>query len=191
MHSAIPMQIAKIGHIVLSALLVGLAILILLNPQFPLSVFETACGIFLILFGAVKITGYASKDLYRLAFQYDFVYGFVLAGVGLVFLLRPDLSVETLGTVIGLFVFSDGVIKIQVARHAKKFGITLWWMIFAFAMLASLGGLFVAIYRFGTVPALEITMGVIFLIEGLMNICTVLTSVRVVEYREPGPGNFF
>lgn len=191
MHSAIPMQIAKIGHIVLSALLVGLAILILANPQFPLAGVETACGVFLILFGAVKITGYASKDLYRLAFQYDFVYGFVLAGVGLVFLLRPDLSVETLGTVLGLFVFSDGVIKIQVARHAKKFGITLWWMVFAFAILASLGGLFVAIYPFGTVAALAVTMGVIFLIEGLMNICTVLTSVRVVEYREPKSENFF
>ena len=29
-------------------------------------------------------------------------------------------------------------------------------------------------------------MGVIFLIEGIMSACTVLTSVRVVEYRERG-----
>ena len=29
-------------------------------------------------------------------------------------------------------------------------------------------------------------LGVIFLIEGVMSACTVLTSVRVVEYRERG-----
>lgn len=184
LHSAIPMQIAKIGHIVLSGVIVVLAILLLAVPQFPFSVWETVCGIMLILFGAVKITGYASKDLYRLAFQYDFVYGCVLAGVGLVFLLRPNLSLEVAGTILGLFVFSDGVIKIQIARHAKKFGIALWWMIMAFAALASVGGLFVVIYPWESVSGLTGVMGVIFLIEGIMNTCTVLTSVRVIAYRE-------
>ena len=191
MHSVIPMQIAKIGHVVLSAAIIVLACLLLVGLHFPFAVWETVCGVLLILLGAVKITGYASKDLYRLAFQYDFVFGCVLAGIGLVFMLRPSMTVEIAGTILGLVVFSDGVIKIQVARHAKSFGIVLWWLIMAFAALASVGGLVVAIYPWESVAILTTVMGVVFLIEGIMSACTVLTSVRVVEYRERGEANIF
>lgn len=191
MHSVIPMRIAKIGHIVLSVAIIVLASLLLAGLQFPFSIWENLCGALLILLGAVKITGYASKDLYRLAFQYDFVFGCVLAGVGLVFLCRPNMTVEIAGTILGLVVFSDGVIKIQVARHAKSFGIVLWWLIMAFAALASVGGLAVAIYPWTGVGVLTTVMGVIFLIEGIMSACTVLTSVRVVEYRERSESSGF
>lgn len=184
MYSAIPMRIAKLGHVVLSVAIIALATILLFGLSVPFSVWETLCGVLLILFASVKITGYASKDLYRLAFQYDFVFGCVLAGVGLVFLLRPNLSVEIAGTVLGLVVFSDGVIKIQVARHAKSFGITLWWLIMAFAAMASVGGLVVAIYPWESLSVLTTVIGAVFLVEGIMSGCTVLTSVRVVEYRE-------
>ena len=101
------------------------------------------------------------------------------------------MTVEIAGTILGLVVFSDGVIKIQVARHAKSFGIVLWWLIMAFAALASVGGLVVAIYPWESVAILTTVMGVVFLIEGIMSACTVLTSVRVVEYRERGEANIF
>lgn len=184
MYSAVPMRIAKIGHIVLSGAIIVLASLLLAGVRFPFSVWIAVCGALLILFGAVKITGYASKDLYRLAFQYDLVFGCVLAGVGLVFLIRPNMSAEIAGVILGLVVFSDGVIKIQVARHARSFGITLWWLIMVFAALASVDGLIVATYPWTGVQVLTIVLGVTFLIEGVMSACTVLTSVRVVEYRE-------
>lgn len=190
MHSVIPMQIAKIGHVVLSAAIIVLACLLLVGLHFPFAVWETVCGVLLILLGAVKITGYASKDLYRLAFQYDFVFGCVLAGIGLVFLLRQSMTVEIAGTILGLVVFSDGVIKIQVARHAKSFGIVLWWLIMAFAALASVADWWLH-YPWESVAILTTVMGVVFLIEGIMSACTVLTSVRVVEYRERGEANIF
>ena len=110
MHSIVPMHIAKIGHVVLSVAIIVLACLLLVGLHFPFAVWETVCGVLLVLLGAVKITGYASKDLYRLAFQYDFVFGCVLAGVGLVFLFRPSMTVEIAGTILGLVVFSDGAL---------------------------------------------------------------------------------
>lgn len=183
-HSAIPIRIAKFGHVALSAAIIVLASLLLAGVRLPFTVWRAVCGSLLILLAALKITGYASKDLYRLAFQYDFVFGFVLAGIGLVFLFRPNMTVEIAGMILGMAVFSDGVIKIQVARHAKTFGITLWWMIMAFAVLASVGGLIVATYPWESIAVLTTVMGVVFLIEGIMSACTVLTSVRVVEYSE-------
>ena len=88
MHSAVPMQVAKIGHVVLSGLLFVLGILLIVDSRFPIEVWRYIAGVLLLLLGAAKITGYLSKDLYRLAFQYDFVYGFILAGLGVIFLAR-------------------------------------------------------------------------------------------------------
>lgn len=68
---------------------------------------------FLILFGASKIVGYLSKDLYRLAFEYDFVFGFIIAGIGLIFLIRPDSLLMPVCIPLGIVIFGDGVIKFR------------------------------------------------------------------------------
>ena len=185
MRSAVPMRIAKIGHVVLSALLLVLGLLLLFNIVLPDGVWESIFGTLLILLGGAKVTGYLSKDIYRLAFQYDFVYGFILVGIGVIFLARPDLTVDIAGPLLGIFVFSDGVIKVQIAHNARKFGITLWWLIFAFAVLAVVGGLLTAAFPSGSAGILRQIMGAVLLIESTMSALTVLSSVKVVEYGDP------
>lgn len=188
MHSAVPMQVAKIGHVVLSGLLFVLGILLIVDSRFPIEVWRYIAGVLLLLLGAAKITGYLSKDLYRLAFQYDFVYGFILAGLGVIFLARAGMTAELAAAMIGVFVFSDGVIKIQVARHARQFGISVWWLIMAFAVLAVVSGLFVAVYIAGSVLVLTRVLGITLIIETFLSACTVLSSVRVVEYGDSNAG---
>ena len=158
----------------LAAFLLVLGVLLVADPSLQVG-WKYACGVFLILLGAVKITGFLSKDLYRLAFQYDSIYGVLLIGIGLIFLVRPVLTVESTGLLLGIFVFTDGIIKIQVARHARRFGISVWWLIFSLAVLATAGGLFIG------------ENGARVTNNATMSACTVLSSVRVVEYPEtPG-----
>ena len=49
---------------------------------------DVAQGI-LILLGVIKLVGFFSKDLYRLAFQYDCIFGALLIALGATVLLRP------------------------------------------------------------------------------------------------------
>ena len=184
MHSAVPMQIAKIGHVILSGLLFVLGILMIVDAHFPIEVWRYIAGVLLLLLGGAKITGYLSKDIYRLAFQYDFVYGFILIGLGVIFLARTGMTAEIAATLIGVFVFSDGVIKIQVAHHARKFGIPVWGLILAYAILAVVSGMFVAVYVVGSVLILTRVLGIVLIIETFLSACTVLSSVRVVEYED-------
>ena len=69
MRSVAPMKTAKIGYIVLSVALCVLGIILIAFPGFSASLFGILCGVVLIMFGCVKLVGYFSKDLYRLAFQ--------------------------------------------------------------------------------------------------------------------------
>lgn len=184
MYSVVPMRIAKISHIVLSAILSVLGIVLILRPDFSVSMLEKICGIFLILFGAAKTIGYLSKDIYRLAFQYDFVFGFILAGIGIIFLLRTESVLTLVSILLGVVIFSDGVIKILVAWHAKSFGIGAWWAIFALAVLAVIGGLVAAIHRVDDAQALAPLLGCILIIESALSIVTVITSVKIKEYEK-------
>ena len=187
MRSTKAIRIAKTSYIILSALFIVLGVGLIALRDLSVSLIGIAAGVMLIAFGIVKLIGYFSKDLYRLAFQYDSIYGVLLIGIGLIFLVRPVLTVESTGLLLGIFVFTDGIIKIQVARHARRFGISVWWLIFSLAVLATAGGLFIAIYPTDSVRFLTRFMGAVLIVEATMSACTVLSSVRVVEYPEtPG-----
>lgn len=62
---------SQTGYIIISAVLCVLGAVLIAFPDFSVSLLGVICGITMIVFGIVKLTGYFSKDLYRLAFQYD------------------------------------------------------------------------------------------------------------------------
>ena len=90
MRSVAPMKTAKIGYIVLSVALCVLGIILIAFPGFSASLFGILCGVVLIMFGGVKLVGYFSKDLYRLAFQYDLVFGILMIALGVGMLTHPE-----------------------------------------------------------------------------------------------------
>ena len=73
------MRAAKIGYIVMSAALCVLGILLICLPEVFSGLIGVLIGIILIVFGAVRMAGYFSKDLYRLAFQHDLTSGIILS----------------------------------------------------------------------------------------------------------------
>ncbi len=89
MRSIIPMRIAKIGYILISAAFCLVGIIMMIHPDLSLNIIGIFCGIAMITFGIVKLIGYFSKDLFRLAFQYDLQFGILMLVIGLIILLKP------------------------------------------------------------------------------------------------------
>ena len=58
----------------------------------------------MVLFGLVKIVGYCSKDLYRLAFQFDLAFGILLVALGVILIIRTDAMVNLICIVMGICV---------------------------------------------------------------------------------------
>ena len=90
MRSVGPMRMAKIGYILISCLLCVFGVVLIADPGFSVSMLGVLCGILLIAFGLVKMIGYFSRDLYRLAFQYDLAFGLMLIALGIIMLTSPD-----------------------------------------------------------------------------------------------------
>lgn len=185
MRSVAPMRVAKTGYIAVSILLAVLGIVLIAWPTFSVNALGVICGILLILFGGVKLVGYFSKDLYRLAFQYDMPFGILLIILGIIMLIHPGNLASFICVVFGLSVLISSLFNIQTALDAKKFGINQWWLIFALSVIAAVWGLILVFRPSEAADVVAVLLGITLLFESAVNICTVVTSVKIVKNQHP------
>lgn len=173
------LQAAKYGYILLSVLISALGIALIAVPDFSASMLCWMGGILLMAFGLVKILGYLSKDLYRLAFQFDLAFGIFMMALGLILILRRDAHIICI--LLGLGILADALLKIQIAIDAKVFGIRLWWAILSAAIVTGVVG-FALIFRpYESGKVVMMLLGSSFLAEGILNLITVLTAVKILK----------
>lgn len=185
MRSVSPIRAAKIGYIAVSAALCVLGIFLIALPDFSASLLGVLCGVLAVLFGLVKLLGYFSKDLYRLAFQYDLAFGLVLIALGTAMLAHPSGVMTALCLALGLFILADGIFKMRIAKDARRFGVDAWWLILILAIVTSVCGA-VLMFRPGEGGRLlMIVFGISLLADGILNLGTVLTAVKIIKHQRP------
>lgn len=185
MRSVALMRTAKIGYIVISAVMCAFGILLAVHPELSASVIGVICGIVLIVFGTVKLTGFFSKDLYRLAFQYDLAFGILLMALGIIMLARPGNVMNFICVTLGLSILADGLFKIQIAVEAKRFGIGTWWLILVLAVAAGVFGLLLVLRPTESAHILAVLLGLTLLADGILNMGTVIAAVKIIGHQQP------
>lgn len=185
MRSSAPVIIAKISYIVISIALLLFGAFLIIEPGISMAVFGIFIGVALILFGAAKIVGYLSKDLYQLAFQFDLASGFLAIALGLMILLEPNRVIDTVCIAMGISFLMDGLLKIQISIDGKRFGIQQWWLILSAAILTAAIGIMLVFRTAESAQAIMVLFGLSLMAEGMLNLITVLTTVKVIHYQCP------
>ena len=185
MYSNKQIQVAKFGYLMISILFCVLGILLMLVPNFSLSLLCKAGGGILIMFGLVKIIGYCSKDLYRLAFQYDLAFGILLIALGIVFIFRTEKMVNVLCLLMGMCILADALLKIQVSIDSRAFGISKWWLILGAAIITGAIGFLLIFRPSESAQVLMIMFGMAVFTEGILNMITILTAVKIIRNQKP------
>jgi len=179
----IPMWVAKTGYIVMSLVFCAAGIACIANPGLSAAVIGRVLGAAMILFGAVKLVGYCSRDLYRLAFQYDLAFGILLIALGAVILLKPEGALDFIFAALGIAIFSDGLFKVQIALDSKRFGIRSWWLIAALALVTGAIGLALVFRPWESGVLLTELLGASLLCEGVLSLCVALSTVKIVRHQ--------
>lgn len=185
MRSVAPMKTAKIGYIVMSVLFCVLGVVLLFTPGVSALWIGRLLGVGLILFGAIKLVGYFSRDLFRLAFQYDLAFGLLLMVLGIVTLSHPGDALSFLCVMFGIPVLADGLFKIQIAMDSRQFGIRNWWLVLVLAALTCVVGVVLVFRPMTGVRALTALMGLSLLCDGVLNLSVALCTVKIVDYQRP------
>ena len=179
------MWVAKAGYIVMSLVFCAAGVACIVNPGLSAAVIGRVLGVAMILFGAVKLVGYCSRDLYRLAFQYDLGFGLLLIALGVIVLLRPAEVRDFLLTALGIAVLTDGLYKVQIAVDAKRFGVSAWWLTLVLAVAAGTVGLALVFRPWDSARLLTILLGAALVAEGILNLCVAISTVKIVNHQRP------
>ena len=185
MRSVVPMRIAKIGYIITSVLFCIVGILFIAMPEISTRIVGVGIGAVTIVFGIAKLIGYFSKDLYRLAFQFDLEFGIIMVVLGTVVLFHPENLMAFIAAAFGIAILFDGLFKTQIALDAKRFGIKDWWLILSLAILAGIVGVALVFDSAFGAGVLSVLMGAALFSEGLLNLYTVIRTVLIVKNQAP------
>ena len=185
MRNIAPMRTAKTGYVIMSVMFVLFGLLLLADPDHMGRAAGSIIGVALMLFGIFKMVGYFSKDLFRLAFQYDLAFGILLEVLGIIILSKPSNFIDFITVVIGIAFLADGLLKIQISLDSRKFGISKWWTVLAMAILTgAVGAVLVVSPAWGSELLLRI-LGIAFITEGILNFITVITAVKIIRHQRP------
>ena len=185
MRSVTPMHIAKIGYIVLSVVFCIVGVLFVAWSDIGTQVLSLALGIAMIVFGGIKIVGYFSKDLFRLAFQFDLELGIISAVLGIIVLLNPFGTITFIFIAMGIAILADALFKIRIAIDAKRFGVGAWWMILSLAFLTAIAGVLLVFRPWESANILTVLLGISLLSEGILNLCVAVSTVKIVKHQYP------
>lgn len=183
--SVMPMRAAKTGYIVMSIVFCVVGVLFIALPARSAVMIGRVLGAAMAAFGVVKLVGYFSRDLYRLAFQYDLEFGILLIALGVIVLLRTNGVMDFICIAAGVSILADGLFKIQIAIDARRFGIRDWWLILILAVVTGGVGLLLVFRPWESVQVLTALLGAALLAEGVLNLCVALSTVKIVKNQRP------
>lgn len=183
--SVTPMRAAKTGYIVMSIVFCVVGVLFIALPARSAVMIGRVLGAAMAAFGVVKLVGYFSRDLYRLAFQYDLEFGILLIALGVIVLLRTNGVMDFICIAAGVSILADGLFKIQIAIDARRFGIRDWWLILILAVVTGGVGLLLVFRPWESVQVLTVLLGAALLAEGVLNLCVALSTVKIVKNQRP------
>lgn len=183
--SVTPMRAAKTGYVVMSIVFCMVGVLFIALPARSAVMIGRVLGAAMAAFGVVKLVGYFSRDLYRLAFQYDLEFGILLIALGVIVLLRTNGVMDFICIAAGVSILADGLFKIQIAIDARRFGIRDWWLILLLAVVTGGVGLLLVFRPWESVQVLTVLLGAALLAEGVLNLCVALSTVKIVKNQRP------
>lgn len=181
----VPMWVAKAGYIVMSLVFCGAGVLFIAKPGLSAAVISRALGTAMIVFGIIKLVGYFSKDLFRLAFQYDLGFGLLLIALGVLVLARPGEVLDFIFIALGIAILADGLFKVQIAVDSRRFGISTWWLTMLLAIVAGMVGLALVFRPWDSARLLTTLLGAALLAEGILNLCVAVSTVKIVDHQRP------
>ena len=169
---------AKIGYIAASIMTAVLGAVFIFAPETSITIICRLLGAAAIICGVIKLFGYFSRDMYRLAFQHDLAFGIMLCAIGIISIVKPVKIISAAHFAVGIIIIADGVFKLQTAVDSKRFGLGKWWLIAACALLAFVHGILLVTDPFDAAAAMTVLMGIAMVVDALMNFCVAFCAVK-------------
>ena len=166
-----------------SALSLGyiiLGLILLLFPSVSIKIICIALGIAALVIGIIKLVNYFQEKEEIVLLSTGFISGFLLAALGLFFIIKPVVVASILPFFIGLLICFNGIVKLQSAFDLHKVGYDKWQIPLLIAILTLILGVILIINPFTGAKLAAMVIGAVLIIDGVTNIATIQTVKKKV-----------
>lgn len=178
----------RVSFLSAAVLYLVLGLILLLWPGITAKVFCYAFGAVLLLYGAISIISFFVHDSRSGLLQIELILGILFAGVGLIFLLKPDFVMKIFPVVLGIYLIIDALLNLKRAFELKRMGYQNWVVMLVLSLLSVAIGVVVLINPFQTAELLIRVIGGGFIYTGLSDLWTLFKLGRVTKtYRAVHP----
>lgn len=153
----------------IAAASVVLGILLAVFPSLSITIFCTAAGIALILYGFTYLFRYWKGKRQNVTLNIELFFGIVLAVLGLLFLSVPGLILSILPYTLGALLLLAGLCKLPLAKDALQASVPHSWLFFVSALLPTALGLVLLFNPFGVITGIISFFGICLTINGLLD----------------------
>ncbi len=179
---------AKAASLIASGLSLVLGIILTVWSEELAALLRFLIGVDCLLLGAVKVFGYFSNDLYRIAYQFDLAAGGIIIFFGILLFAFPHLVMSHLVSCVAAAVLFDGLLRVQTAIDAKRFGMDYWYLLLIGALLLAGGA--TTILLVSTLQRRIVWIGVLLIADAFVSVIITMYTVRVRVRKVNREGDF-
>ncbi len=95
-------------------------------------------------------------------------------------LLHTEGSLTFFCTVLGILILTDGLVKVQISVEARPFGIRQWQLLLVSAILTACFGCVLIFRPSAQMQLMACMLGISLILDGILNVITMLTTVKIV-----------
>lgn len=152
--------------IISAVLFLILGIIIVNHPDTIVATVSYIFGGFLVVAGIVKVIAYFIEKG-NLDFEnYDFVYGIIIAVVGITFIAHLSVLESIFSLLIAIWLIYEALVRFTSAMKLKKYDVKVWWVV----LVSSLLMLFAGIYILAVPNIIVVTVGAFMIAYAILDI---------------------
>lgn len=154
------------GSIISAVLFLILGIIIVNYPDTIVATVSYIFGGFLVIAGLAKVIAYF-VERGNLDFEnYDFVYGIIIAVVGITFIAHLSVLESIFNLLVAIWLIYEALVRFTSSMKLKKYEVKAWWVV----LVSSLLMLFAGIYILAVPNVIVVTVGAFMIAYAIMDI---------------------
>lgn len=166
----IKMKKSTIPSIIISIILFVIGLLLLLKSDTVIKTVSIALGILIIIAGIVMLIKYFKSEVKTISSSFNFGYGVISIIAGAVLILNPTVVASLLPFVIGIFVVTSSIMRLQNAIELKATGTDKWVTPMILAIINLMCGILCIFGPFIVANIIIKFIGVILMVYALIDI---------------------
>ena len=136
-------QRIKVNFLLASVVYIVLGLVLVIWPHTSSSIICAGFGIFLLLYGAITIISFFVHDSRTGLLRFELILGILFAGLGIFFLVRPDVVLSVLPVVLGVYIVIDALLNLKRAQELYRMGYDRWWIALVTSLVSAALGILI------------------------------------------------